>query len=1265
MKINNINNITYKNLIISILLYIISTTAWGYDLCQKYKGNMLYYNKIGNERLEITYQEYSNENYIKLRTLYIPATIEYNDTTYHVVGIGNSAFSGAKHLKKVTFHDEGEILFIKEGAFAGCQHLKTIEIPTTVTKIEPFTFAWTGIREITIHNSITSIGERAFTNCRQLVKINMGENIDSIYNFAFAWCDKIRSITIPEKTEYLGYEILQANSALDTVYYNAINCKTSGAYYDYKEDRIIGGFERNKRLCNFIIGNKVISLPPYLLYNCINVDEIDIPTSVTEINEYALHNTGWYYKQKTNIIYVNNIAYSEKYGNDTCYIDEQTLKIAPYCFFDSKVKHIILPTSITHIGKSAFENCNRIKNITMPYDLEIIDDKAFAGCNNLDSITLNNTLDSLGQYVFSKCNNLIYIKLPSKLRGIGEGSFYRCENLNSIIIPDSIKHISAGMFSRCINLQRVKLPNMLREIQEYAFAGCFRLDSIILPNTCKNIGSKAFTHCYELNNIEFGKSSYKIGPLAFYRCESLYNVDIKSAQRIGYRAFGNCTLLTNINFGRTLQEIGHYAFQGCNNLFEINIPDSVKNIGRFAFADCNQLYKVNIGQSKTNISHHAFSNCSMLTQVTLGNNTKSLGEFTFSNCIALKEIILTDSIKIIPYGCFNNCYSLSYINLSNNITSIENQAFANCKSLQIKVLPKALKHIGNFAFKYCEQISEMIAPDSLRTIGYGAFQNCTNLNKIELNKELESIGDEAFKFCTSINYVTYAPINCHTHATEQPIFEYSDLPVTLLIEDGVKLIDNKIFSNMNTTNICIPFSVDKVGRYSFANSPSLLEIDINPSPHLEIDNTAFNNTAWKEMQDGEIIYLKNVAYQYQGDSLPTKLVFKQGTTSIAAGFMKRNNNLEEIELPESMVTIGNRAFEDCHNLQYINIPSTIEEIHEKAFARCYKLKGLSLPSSMTIIGNFAFEKCSKIDSIFLNDAEVEIGHGAFYNCNALKHANIGHNITRLGRMAFAYCTSLTSINSLNQSEIPTSITKIEFGTFFECRYLANKIILPEKLDSIEEQAFDRCQSIHSIELNPNLKQIDFSAFNNTSNFTRFIGKNSYFTVSNGMLLSINGDSLLMCPKGYTKKCIINKSVKVITKNSLYGCTNIHKIRGMYNVEVIEDKAFSGCISLRSIKIGAKTRYIGKNIFESCYELHTIEVDKNNQWYKAVDGVLYSFDMSTLIYCPRTKTGTFIIPHSVLHIADYAFNNCINLDKIIKHKKIETIGKDAFTGCKTE
>lgn len=64
--------------------------------------------------------------------------------------------------------------------------------------------------------------------------------------------------------------------------------------------------------------------------------------------------------------------------------------------------------------------------------------------------------------------------------------------------------------------------------------------------------------------------------------------------------------------------------------------------------------------------------------------------------------------------------------------------------------------------------------------------------------------------------------------------------------------------------------------------------------------------------------------------------------------------------------------------------------------------------------------------------------------------------------------------------------------------------------------------------------------------------------------------------------------------------------------------------------------IGRGVFALCDKLKEINIDKKNANYKSVDGVVYSKDGSTLVFCPLGKTGEYKIETSATHILGLAF-----------------------------
>ena len=122
--------------------------------------------------------------------------------------------------------------------------------------------------------------------------------------------------------------------------------------------------------------------------------------------------------------------------------------------------------------------------------------------------------------------------------------------------------------------------------------------------------------------------------------------------------------------------------------------------------------------------------------------------------------------------------------------------------------------------------------------------------------------------------------------------------------------------------------------------------------------------------------------------------------------------------------------------------------------------------------------------------------------------------------------------------------------------------------------------------------------------------------------------------------------------------------------------------ISSISIPESVREIGHNNFPStltyitipsqiedfptdnlqeCNNLPSIEVDKNNTSYKSIEGILYNYDVTEILLCPRAKSGKVIIPNTVKRIAEKCFQGCTKLTMIELPRSIETIEDYAFSG----
>lgn len=104
-------------------------------------------------------------------------------------------------------------------------------------------------------------------------------------------------------------------------------------------------------------------------------------------------------------------------------------------------------------------------------------------------------------------------------------------------------------------------------------------------------------------------------------------------------------------------------------------------------------------------------------------------------------------------------------------------------------------------------------------------------------------------------------------------------------------------------------------------------------------------------------------------------------------------------------------------------------------------------------------------------------------------------------------------------------------------------------------------------------------------------------------------------------------------------------------------------TLETIRIGANVVTIGEWGLTNNMGLKAFEVDERNTAFKAVDGVLFNFDMTEIVAYPCAREGAYTIPDTVTSIRTKAFYKCTKLAAITIPSSVVTIGEKAFMGCK--
>jgi hypothetical protein len=513
----------------------------------------------------------------------------------------------------------------------------------------------------------------------------------------------------------------------------------------------------------------------------------------------------------------------------------------------------------------------------------------------------------------------------------------------------------------------------------YEFAGCSNVQIAFVYTS-----STARAGTWEIKSVEITSYIHKIGDLGY-----MFDDDNNTAKvsKCGNKNIKDVIIPPTVDYdGKSYRVtgIGYYAFEGCYSVRTVVIGNNVSSIDHYAFRDCDSLISLTISNSVVDAGGYIFPQLAY-HEVTIYFNG-SLADWC-------RRPWTTCGRKVLLYI---NGNKIEDVEIPSEITHINGYCFSGCKSLKSVNIPSSVTSIGEGAFDGCSGLTSVTIPNSVTDIEDFAFRECTGLISVTLSNSVTSIGSDVFQDCYSLKSPVY----------NEHVFAYLPHSIeTYSIPEGIEYINSDAFARCDKlTSVTVPNSVTSIGKEAFWDCTGLLSLTI-PNSVINIGEDAFYNVL-------------NVIYSGTSSGAPwgakslngyveDYFVYKDNTkTQLLACSLGAPS---EITIPNSVISIGERAFANCSNLTSITIHSRVTSIGDQAFSECYHLTSVALPNSITNIGQGLFSFCYDLTSIKIPNSVTSIGHHAFYACQSLTSIEIPNSVTNIGDQAFAWCRNLTSV----------------------------------------------------------------------------------------------------------------------------------------------------------------------------------------------------------------------------------------------------------------
>ncbi|MBQ0021924.1 MAG: leucine-rich repeat protein [Prevotellaceae bacterium] len=611
--------------------------------------------------------------------------------------------------------------------------------------------------------------------------------------------------------------------------------------------------------------------------------------------------------------------------------------------------------------------------------------RGFASCTALEDVSLPGSLTSI-EYTFTNCKSIKTIAFrhgPTKLKGLNDNTFKNImldsifvdrefeysfntsyttpfdynPSLRAIRIGDNLKTVAAGMFYNCNELRTIILGNSLTSIEKSAFADCEKVTGTIeIPGSVKSIGDDAFkwtSHGYGM-------------PIKYVLNEGL--------ESIGANAFSYVDI-HEINIPSTVKTIGADAFSS-TLLENITIEDAPKYSGTLSL------------QTTSFGSYLRYVESIYLGRnISFPSSSYKEGPFHLSSEHKLKSLIIGDNVTTLPKNIFYETH-VNSVTIGSGLTSISEDAFYGSGLREVIINATSAPYLFSQVFSSIPVYVPAGSKDSYQAADYWKNCNIIDPNDALIIVNLTMPGTLEGR----LRIQKVEPANVYklkiTGEMNDDDWEYiKKINMPKLYSLDLSEVTNSSIPTQQfqahtyLVNVVLPNGITTIGDYAFEKNYYLTGDFVMPTSLIKIGDYAFWGTNIGNVSISSNVSVGNHAF----DNSKLKSISLNKDASIGEYTFYDCSNLESVTL-NKCTSIGQYAFAGCTNLSgSYQLYSQLTAIPDYAFKNCSSLEGIELPKTLKTIGNGAFQYCSKITSLEFHNAITSFGSttSSFAGCSGI------------------------------------------------------------------------------------------------------------------------------------------------------------------------------------------------------------------------------------------------------------------------------------------